>query len=227
MVEELVKQAGLHRSGGDGGFGSDEYEWPRELDPFINKGLQIWQYPTQFSRYLAFLSQFTIKSYLEIGVAYGGTFVFSVEYLSRLNPGLKAYCIDVRVPSLLVELYRRRRPMRYIIAKSSELYQHIDPATPLDLVFVDGDHSKHGAMSDFFLVKDNAQIIAFHDIVNFKTTGAIEAWEELKRNHSDVFDCYEFIDQYDDVVAKHPDRKLFGIGVAVKKSIREPSLQIN
>jgi hypothetical protein len=31
VVEALVKKAGLHRSGGDGGFESEEYEWPREL----------------------------------------------------------------------------------------------------------------------------------------------------------------------------------------------------
>ena len=39
-------------------------------------------------------------------------------------------------------------------------------------------------MSDFLLVKDKARLIAFHDIVNFKTTGAIEAWNverELRR----------------------------------------------
>jgi hypothetical protein len=97
-------------------------------------------------------------------------------------------------------------------------YQTLDPATELDLVFVDGDHSKEGAMSDFLLVKDKACLIAFHDIVNFKTTGAIEAWNELKENDGDDFEFFEFIDQYDELLARQPNRKLSGIGVAVKKS---------
>ena len=75
-------------------------------------------------------------------------------------------------------------------------------------------------MSDFFLVKAKARLIAFHDIVNFKTLGAIEAWNELKENYGDEFEFFEFIDQYDELLAKQPNRKLFGIGVAVKKSAR-------
>lgn len=214
-IEALIKKAGLHKSGGEG----EEYEWPSELDPFTDRGLKIWQYPTQFSKYLAFLSQFQINSYLEIGVAYGGTFVFTTEYLRRFNPNLNAYCIDVRVPSLLLELFAKKRRFAYITAKSSELYAHVDSDTRFDLVLVDGDHSRDGAMKDFFLVKDHAKIIAFHDIVNFKTPGAIDAWQELKADYANKFDCYEFTDQYDELMARQPGRKLLGIGVAVKKSV--------
>lgn len=215
-VEGLIKRAGLHKSGGEG----EEYEWPKELVSFTDKGLKIWQYPTQFSKYLTFLTQFEIDSYLEIGVAYWGTFVFTTEYLRRFRPGLKSYCIDVRVPSLLLNLFAQKRKFEYITAKSSELYSHLSPDTAFDLVLVDGDHSKEGAMKDFYLVKDNAKIIAFHDIVNFKTPGAIDAWQELKREYATEYDCYEFIDQYDELMAKQPDRKLLGIGVAVKKSLK-------
>jgi len=67
-------------------------------------------------------------------------------------------------------------------------YQTLDPATELDFVFVHGDHSKKGAKSNFLLVRDKARRIAFHDIVNFKTTGAIDAWNELKENDGDAFE---------------------------------------
>lgn len=217
IVEELIQKAGLHKSGGVG----EEYEWPKQLDPFTDKGLKIWQYPIQFSKYLVFLSQFTIRSYLEIGVAYGGTFVFTTEYLRQFNPSVHGTCIDVRVPSLLLQLFAKQNSFQYITAKSCELFQHVKPETSFDLVLVDGDHSREGAMNDFLLVKDKAKIIAFHDIVNFKTSGAIEAWEELKINYSDQFDCFEFTDQYPELLHKQPGRKLLGIGVAVKKTVHQ------
>ncbi|MFN9057798.1 MAG: class I SAM-dependent methyltransferase [Cyanobacteriota bacterium] len=217
ILEEFIQKAGLHKSGGVG----EEYEWPKQLDPFTDRGLKIWQYPIQFSKYLVFLSQFSIRSYLEIGVAYGGTFVFTTEYLSKFNPSVNATCIDVRVPSLLLQLFAKQTSFQYITAKSCELFQHVKPETSFDLVLVDGDHSRNGAMNDFFLVKDKANIIAFHDIVNFKTPGAIEAWEELKTNYSDEFDTFEFTDQYPEPLHKDPGRKLLGIGVAVKKTMRQ------
>lgn len=218
VVEGLLKQAGLHKSIGVG----DEHEWPAELETYTNKGLKIWQYPSQYSKYLTFLSQHKIRTYLEIGVAYGGTFVFTVSYLDRLIPGLKATCIDVREPSLLVSRFAESNSFRYITDKSCELFRHVAPNTCFDLVLVDGDHSKQGAMSDFHLVKDRAQIIAFHDIVNFKTPGAIDAWKEVKENYGDVYEFHEFIDQYDELLRKNQGKSLFGIGVAVrKKSVKE------
>jgi cephalosporin hydroxylase len=223
-LENFIISSGLHASGGDGSYDSIEYEWPRSLDAFVGKGLQIWQYPTQFSKYLVFLSQFHIKSHLEIGVAYGGAFVFSAEYLKRFNPSLTSYCIDVASSSVLVKCYSRKRDFSYITAKSSDLYQHIDSQTHFDLVFIDGDHSRDGVMRDFDLIKDKANIIAFHDIVNFKTFGAIEAWDVVKNNYKNVYDFFEFTDQYAEILNKQPGNRLFGIGVAVKKALRAKSL---
>lgn len=224
FLHDFIISAGLHASGGDGRHDNEEYEWPKTLDAFVGRGLQIWQYPTQFSKYLVFLSQFQIKSHLEIGVAYGGTFVFSAEYLNRLNSSLTSYCIDVVSPSLLIEHYARKRSFTYVNAKSSELFDHLDPQTSFDLVFVDGDHSKEGVMRDFDLIKDRADIIAFHDIVNFKTVGAIEAWDWLKTQFVADYDFFEFIDQYPEIISKQPGKRFFGIGVAVKKVLRAKPL---
>jgi hypothetical protein len=220
VVEGLIKAAGLHTSGADKAFPGQASEWPKELDPFIGKGIQIWQYPSQFSNYLAFLSQFPIHSYLEIGVSYGGTFVFTVDYLTRINTSIKAFCIDVRPPSLLIDQYAKTREFAYITDKSSALYHHLDPKTHFDLVLVDGDHSRKGVMEDFLLVKDKANIIAFHDIVNFLTPGAVEAWLDLKSQHADEFDFFEFTQQYAELTSKQPENQLLGIGVAVKKDMR-------
>lgn len=37
-------------------------------------GLLIWQYPNQFSKYLCFLREQNINSYIEIGCRWGGDF---------------------------------------------------------------------------------------------------------------------------------------------------------
>jgi hypothetical protein len=126
--------------------------------------------------------------------------------------------------SVLVKCYSRKRDFSYITAKSSDLYQHIDSQTHFDLVFIDGDHSREGVMRDFDLIKDKANIIAFHDIVNFKTFGAIEAWDVVKNNYNNVYDFFEFTDQYAEILNKQPGNRLFGIGVAVKKALRAKSL---
>lgn len=217
FLADLITTMGLH--GSTSAVSSADYEWPSSLDASVGKGLQIWQYPTQFSKYLAFLSQFQIRSHLEIGVSYGGTFVFSVEYLNRLNPGLDSYCIDVVPPSLLVQQFARQRAFTYITAKSCDLYQHLKPETTFDLVFVDGDHSRDGVMNDFYLVREKTKIITFHDIVNFRAPGSIEAWQEVKCHHANEFDFFEFIDQYDELLIKNPGKRLLGIGVAVKKGL--------
>jgi hypothetical protein len=143
-----------------------------------------------------------------------------VEYLNRLNPSLKSDCIDGVAPSLLVKHYSKKRELTYITAKSSDLYKHVGSQTNFDLVFVDGDHSKDGVMRDFELIKEKADIIAFHDIVNFKTLGAIEAWDLVKSKYGNDYDFFEIKEQYSEILDKHPGNLLFGIGVAVKKALR-------
>jgi hypothetical protein len=75
-------------------------------------------------------------------------------------------------------------------------------------------------MRDFELIKEKADIIAFHDIVNVKTLGAIEAWDLVKNMYSNDYDFFEYTEQYPEMLDKQPGHLLFGIGVAVKKALR-------
>jgi hypothetical protein len=59
------------------------HEFPHSLAPCSGHGLKIWQYPNQLAHYLSSLADKDIRSYLEIGVRHGGTFILTVEYLSR------------------------------------------------------------------------------------------------------------------------------------------------
>jgi hypothetical protein len=50
FLEKFIINSGLHVSGGNGSFHNMDYEWPKSLDAYVGKGLQIWQYPIQFSK---------------------------------------------------------------------------------------------------------------------------------------------------------------------------------
>lgn len=58
-------------------------------------GLLIWQYPNQFSKYLCLLKEQNINSYIEIGCRWGGTFVFTNEYLKMFNNINKSVAVDI------------------------------------------------------------------------------------------------------------------------------------
>src|SRR5438552_14457625 len=77
-LEKLLLDLGLNDEGMD--------EFPSVLHPFCGLGLRIWQYPSQFSKYLVQLSGLQVRSYLEIGVRHGGSFVATVELLNRFFP---------------------------------------------------------------------------------------------------------------------------------------------
>lgn len=77
-------------------------------------------------------------------------------------------------------------------------------------------------LNDFFLVKDRARVIGFHDIANFKTPGTIAAWHEIRQCFGDGFDFYEFLDQYPELRGHSGARDFFGIGLAVSRRVQAP-----
>ena len=56
---------------------NNEYleEMPKEFESYYGWGIKFWQYPNQFSKFLTFLKDKKIDSYLEIGCRWGGTFI--------------------------------------------------------------------------------------------------------------------------------------------------------
>ena len=74
-------------------------EFPTELCPeHCGKGIGMWQLPNQIAPTLLFLNQFKIRSYLEVGCAAGGTFMFTTELLRKTNALQGATCVDVAPP---------------------------------------------------------------------------------------------------------------------------------
>lgn len=201
------------------GLSSDAIEvYPAHLRAYAGTGLHHWQYPNQFSKYLAHLSQLEISSYLEIGVQHGGTFAITVEYLQRFQALRAAYAVDVnRIPSL--RAYERENPIVHVIREDSSTERFrafVAEHAPFDLVLIDGDHSEEGCQRDFDAVADHAAHIAFHDIVDAYWFGVGKVWSRIKHEQRARFDCVEFVEQYPEVQSAL-SRSLLGIGLASRK----------
>src|SRR5688572_7129928 len=84
-------------------------EQPPEYSAYFGKGIKIWQYPIQFVPFVNAVGRLYVKSYMEIGVRHGGTFIVLVELLARLNPQIVAYACDIIPMSSILHEYRKYR----------------------------------------------------------------------------------------------------------------------
>ncbi len=216
IEKDLLPQLGLNDETG---------HFPPSLQPFVGEGLLCWQYPNQFSKYLVHLSRQGIESYLEIGVRHGGTFVITIEYLSRFNPIREAVGVDLGHSRSLQEYAGARTGVTVIQASShdDDFKELVRGHTiPFDLVLIDGDHSLEGCREDFELVRDRGRVLVFHDIVSQPTPGVTAVWQEVRRLYEERFDFYEFTDQYPDF-SRERGGEFLGIGVAQSRNEAGPS----
>jgi len=202
-LETLLLDLGLNDEGID--------EFPASLRPFCGSGLRIWQYPSQFSKYLIQLSKLQVRSYLEIGIRHGGSFVATVEFLDRFLQLDFAIALDV-IPCPSMTDYKAVNPraeFACINTLSTDFDVLIDRLKPIDLVFIDSHHQQSQCRREFAAVKDAASMIAFHDISNVSCPGVSRVWDEGKATGD--YECYEYNDQYDDM------GPYMGIGLAIRK----------
>jgi len=179
-------------------------------------GLLIWQYPNQFSKYLCLLREQNIKSYIEIGCRWGGTFVLTNEYLKMFNSINKSVAIDI-IDSPVVNYCISNNETQFmkINSRSKEFINYMNN-NYFDLIFIDGDHSYSGVKNDYEISKNSGKIFVFHDIINAVCPGVIKFWNELKNKEKNTYNFFEFTEQYEDVW-KATQKKFLGIGVAIKK----------
>jgi hypothetical protein len=212
LEEKLLPQLGLNDEG--------LAQLPEELFPFCGRGLRIWQYPNQFGPYLALLGRLGLRSYLEIGVRHGGTFVCTVEYLSRFQLLRSAVAVDLN-PCASFMKYAKRNPLCRFLQTDSHapaFREFFERGESFDLALIDGDHSEAGCWEDFTLVREKASVLAFHDIANDAVPGVGAVWRKVQQTCGDDYEFFEFTAQYPSVAARTGQRFL-GIGVAVPKRL--------
>jgi hypothetical protein len=191
---------------------------PASLRRFAGGGLRAWQMPNQFAPYLAQLSHYPIRSYLEVGVRHGGTFVITTEYLNRFHTVERAVGVDIADSPSTAEYARKNPRARFVRlnARSRRFRRLVRRGGPWDLVLIDADHHEQAVRRDLENVIGAARIIAFHDIVTDVAPGVRKVWDEFKSSTATRFDFFEFDRQYDEVV-RRTGRTWQGLGVAVER----------
>lgn len=178
------------------------HQYPSQLHAYCGVGIASWQYPNQFSHYLHFLSTQNIKSYAEIGCHKGGTFIVTVEYLSRFNEIESCLAVDNWHRTQMEEYSKLRSGVVYMSKSSqSEEFKGAIGSQRWDLALIDGDHSYSGAAQDFDAVRPHADLVAFHDIRNVLCPGTQQLWADIKDSYS-TDRLYEWCEQYDEVLLR-------------------------
>lgn len=185
-------------------------EFPAFLHEFCGHGLRLWQYPNQYSKYLVQISKLNIRSYLEIGIRHGGSFVITTEYLRRFAPLNASVGVDI-IPCPSMSEYNTLNPGAHFHAintQSDEFAQLLNNYGSFDLVFIDSHHEEIQCRREVAFLEQYANIVALHDISNVACPGVAKVWEELKSRIDLV--CFEYVDQYLE------DGPYMGIGLAIK-----------
>ena len=157
--------------------------------------LTLQQIPEEYAELLSIFKNANIESYLELGVANGGSFFVNSIFLQ--NTAKKLYCVD----NLAYKDTRVQQTESKILSKVNKLKEMFPDKTfkfynsttddyfktskdYFDCIFIDADHSYEEVKKDFENalnhVNDNG-ILIFHDIDN-STTGVKRLWEEIKNN---------------------------------------------
>lgn len=194
---------------------------PEEFLSFARATLTPGQKDTEILRLAAFARERAPRVFCEIGTLYGGTHFF----LSHAVPSLELTLgIDL--------LVRHKTTLRFLKKPGQRSFFRDDCSTsmptlrwvartlagrPIDLLFIDGDHSDDGVRADFLayrrFVRDGG-LIAFHDICEdyrrrfgLQTehyAGGVPALWKALRPH---YEHHEFVES--------PEQDGFGIGVLV------------
>jgi hypothetical protein len=216
--EDLLDRAKLERVLTHVGLNDELDEFPPDLQTFGGFGLRLWQFPNQFAPYLLELAGREIRRYLEIGVRHGGSFITTVEYLSRFTTLEEAVAVDID-PLVALLPYPLEQPAVKLMqadTQSQTFRDWVRRHGPFDLAFVDGLHTLEGSRHDFESVREHARLIAVHDIVNHLVPDVQRTWQDVKEAYSSDFEFREFVEQYPHTDG--PDGRGMGIGLAIRRS---------
>lgn len=185
-------------------------------------GLRIWQHPVQFAKFLVSLTVLQPKSYVEIGVADGGTFIAVCEYLRRLHGyPVRALGVDLAAPSEIYAAYVAKWKHTAVVRQSSTgplALAALREFGAIDLALIDGDHSYRGARADYanmMKTVGGAGTLVFHDICNRYCPGVMQLWNEIRTTGPDL--TYSFEDQSADVLPEFKPQ--FGLGVVMNPAM--------
>ncbi len=157
-------------------------------------GLKLQQVPEEYASVLLEIKSLNPKSYLEIGIGNGGSWMTCSYYLrdtlevSKAVDNLAYYqAIDQKIEEIeFVQNFLSSfiNDVTFFNSDSKEfLDQHYEK---YDVIFIDGDHGYNGVKEDFLKSIKNINTggaIIFHDIVSIGAPGVVQFWEEIKNQY--------------------------------------------
>ena len=144
-------------------------------------GLNCVQYPEEMAKFLMFIynNRNRINSYCEIGIFHCGMIMTIDSLLRATNPNFKGSIgVDHYISGNFLQYIEKYKTTRAMGVTSADLKL----AEPVDMCFIDADHSYESAKRDYELACTfTTEFIAVHDIhtTEFGHQG-YRHWNELK-----------------------------------------------
>ncbi|MBI2345145.1 hypothetical protein HYV10_03695 [Candidatus Dependentiae bacterium] len=91
--------------------------------------------------------------------------------------------------------------------------------TTWDIAFIESGRSFQDISGQYNLLKNNAHILVFQDIINDAVPGIANFWNLIKKVYYKKNKIDEFTDQYEEVT-KSQNKKYMGIGVIYKDILK-------
>lgn len=159
-------------------------------------GLELQQVPEEYSKYLWFLKNQKAKSYLNIGIGNGGSFM--VETFIQ-DECIRSVAVDNTSYGQFTNIEHINNRFKWLKENTDKSIEFFNMNSSVffetnkekfDIIFIDGDHSYEGVKSDYLnalnFINDDGYIV-LHDIASHQCEGVMRFWNERKNNQSIEF----------------------------------------
>ena len=160
-------------------------------------GLELQQVPEEYSKYLWFLKNQKNKSYLNIGIGNGGSFMVETFIQDECERSVAVDNTSYGKFTNIENIKYRINWLKDNTNKSIDFYNMNSSdffklnTEKFDMIFIDGDHSYDGVKTDFVnalkFINDGGHIV-LHDIASQQCEGVMRFWNEIKNDR-----CVEFM----------------------------------
>lgn len=224
VVERHICEAGIFANPDET---HEPFYGPEHREYMSKQGLNMLQQPQQLAEALVSLGvHFKGRKnlrYTEIGVFYGGTFIFIATYLHRMFGLHEAVAVDLDVKHVVSKIASLDIPftcewLECNTQTREGVAKVLNTSRDADIVFIDGDHSFDGVRNDFNLaLRMKPEAIMMHDIVDHYVPGVPALWRALQSEWSTLHTEGTYVECLEQF--KRPSGRLVqGIGLVFNPS---------
>lgn len=191
----------------------DDDKWLGTWDDRTHFNVPTGQWPWEIFKAVELVKAQHPIRIVEIGCLYGGTLKLWIDCLVDLPQSI-VVGIDPEVQKVEQYLHDRRLTLIKAYSKDAKAINEVEKLSPIDVLFIDGDHSYEGVKGDFLVYGEFVKkggLIILHDIVTFRPeVGVPRFWQEINLGWYGNY-------QTEEIVGKHTEEiPGGGIGVIYK-----------